>query len=95
LEFGWIGIPIVFCFFGWVLIRISTWAAGSSNVVFIIALGILLLYLPHFARGSISELPRPIVRYVLLPIGLAYGLVRFRGNKPYVTHQVAARAGIA
>lgn len=61
--------------FGYVVSRISKSAELRTHSLLNVAIcGVLLSFLPFFARADSSMLLRPVVWYVLLPIGVAYVL---------------------
>jgi O-antigen polysaccharide polymerase Wzy len=80
LEFSWIGVFVVMAVLGYILVRILA-IADSGDLRWLLALAILVLYLPHFARGSSDELGRPLFRYAFLPVMAATIVTRSRSRR--------------
>jgi len=68
LQFGWLGVPILMLIIGYTICRLTLQADIMQDSALIAIVGIVVSYLPHFARGHVAQLTRPIFRYMLLPL---------------------------
>ena len=79
LNFGWVGSPLIFLVFGFLIGNTAKWAS-RGGILDTAIIGSFLSFLLFTVRGELSEIVRPFVWYCLFPWSLAFFFAKFNLN---------------